>query len=57
MDGLVVGVQTQDVYLERKRTWTRQIVLVTDGESPMEIEQWESIVEKMKSLNVSLTVV
>ncbi|KAH0838703.1 hypothetical protein J3R83DRAFT_7031 [Lanmaoa asiatica] len=57
IDALIVGIETQDVYLEKKRTWTRKMVLVTDGESPMEIEEWEGIVKKMSSLNISLTVV
>ena len=57
IDGLIVGIETQDVYLDKKRTWTRKIVLVTDGESPMEIEEWEAIAKKMSNLNISLTVV
>ncbi|KAF8547086.1 SPOC domain-like protein [Imleria badia] len=57
IDALIVGIETQDIYLEKKRTWTRKIVLVTDGESPMEIEEWEAIVKKMSGLNISLTVV
>ena len=57
IDGLIVGIETQNIYLEKKRTWTRKIVLVTDGESPMEVEEWEAIVKKMSSLNISLTVV
>lgn len=57
IDGLIVGIETQDMYLTKKRSWTRKIVLVTDGESPMEVEEWEAIVKKMTSLNVSLTVV
>ncbi|KAF9242344.1 SPOC domain-like protein [Melanogaster broomeanus] len=57
IDALIVGIETQDVYLEKKRTWTRKVVLVTDGESPMEIEDWEATVKKMASLNIFLTVV
>lgn len=57
IDGLIVGIETQDIYLEKKRTWTRKIVLVTDGESPMEVEEWEAIVRKMSSLNIFLTIV
>jgi hypothetical protein len=57
IDGLIVGIETQDIYLEKKRSWTRKVVLVTDGESPMEVEEWEAIVKKMSSLNISLTVV
>ena len=54
---MIVGIETQDIYLEKKRTWTRKIVLVTDGESPMEVEEWEAIVKKMSSLNIFLTIV
>ncbi|KAF8139796.1 SPOC domain-like protein [Boletus edulis] len=57
IDALIVGIETQDIYLEKKRTWTRKTVLVTDGESPMEVDEWEAIVKKMEGLNVSLTVV
>ncbi|KAF8845541.1 ku80-like protein [Paxillus ammoniavirescens] len=57
IDALIVGIETQDVYLEKKRTWTRKIVIITDGENPMEIEDWEATVKKMASLNISLTVV
>ncbi|KAG8220208.1 SPOC domain-like protein [Butyriboletus roseoflavus] len=57
IDALIVGIETQDIYLEKKRTWTRKMVLVTDGESPMEIEEWEGIVKKISSLNIMLTIV
>ncbi|KIK99226.1 hypothetical protein PAXRUDRAFT_822994 [Paxillus rubicundulus Ve08.2h10] len=57
IDALIVGIETQDFYLEKKRTWTRKIVVVTDGENPMEIEDWEAIVTKMAGLNISLTIV
>ncbi|KAG6845292.1 hypothetical protein H0H87_011443 [Tephrocybe sp. NHM501043] len=57
IDALIVGVETQAIHLASKRTWTRKIVLVTDGESPIEIEDWEATVEKMNSLNVGLTIV
>ncbi|KAF9229802.1 ku80-like protein [Gyrodon lividus] len=57
IDALIVGIETQDVYLEKKRTWTRKIIIVTDGENPMEIEDWEATVKKMASLNISVTVV
>lgn len=56
IDALIVGIETQDIYLEKKRTWTRKIVIVTDGESPIEIEDWEATVKKMNVLSISLTV-
>jgi ATP-dependent DNA helicase 2 subunit 2 len=57
IDALIVGVETQDAHLGNKKTWTRKIIIVTDGESPIEIEDWELTVKKMDSLNVGLTVV
>lgn len=57
IDALIVGIETQAQYLAKKATWTRKIVLVTDAESPIEIEDWEATVKKMDALNISLTVV
>ena len=54
---MIVAIETQDRFLEKKKTWTRKIVLLTDGESPMEIEDWEATTSKMNALNISLTVV
>lgn len=56
IDALIVGIETQARYLAKKATWTRKVVLVTDAESPIEIEDWEATVKKMDSLNISLTV-
>lgn len=57
IDALIVGIETQAKYLSSKKTWTRKIILVTDGENPIEVEDWEATVEKMNSLNIALTVV
>ncbi|KAG2370362.1 SPOC like C-terminal domain-containing protein [Suillus spraguei] len=57
IDALIVGIETQDIYLNKKRTWTRKIVIVTDGQSPMEIEDWEATVNKMNGLAISLTII
>ncbi|KAI0321008.1 SPOC domain-like protein [Amylostereum chailletii] len=57
IDALVVGIETQHNYLASKKTWTRKMVLLTDGENPIEVEDWETIVEKMKALDILLTVV
>ncbi|OCH84687.1 ku80-like protein [Obba rivulosa] len=57
IDALIVGIETQHQYLTRKATWTRKIVLITDGESPIEIEDWEATVKKMNSLEIGLTIV
>jgi len=57
IDALIVGIETQARYLAKKQTWTRKIVLVTDGESPIEVEDWEATVQKMDSLNIGLTII
>ncbi|PCH33115.1 SPOC domain-like protein [Wolfiporia cocos MD-104 SS10] len=57
IDALIVGIETQAQYLANKRTWTRKMVLLTDGESPIEIEDWEATVSKMNSLDINLAII
>ncbi|KAF8736633.1 hypothetical protein AX14_014210 [Amanita brunnescens Koide BX004] len=57
LDALIVGIETQDVFLAKKKTWTRKIVLVTNGESPIEMEDWEAVIKKMNALDISLTII
>ncbi|KAI0079062.1 SPOC domain-like protein [Panus rudis PR-1116 ss-1] len=57
IDAIVVGVEVQDKYLGNKKTWTRRAVLLTDGESPIEIDKWEDTVQKMNNLKVHLSVI
>ena len=52
-----MAIEAQDQFLEKKTTWTRKIVILTDGENPMEVEDWEATVKKMSALNIGLTVV
>jgi ATP-dependent DNA helicase 2 subunit 2 len=33
LDGLIVALQAQEKFLNGKKTWTRKLVLVTDGEN------------------------
>ncbi|TFK76643.1 SPOC domain-like protein [Pluteus cervinus] len=56
IDALIVGIETQANYLGTKK-WTRKIVIVTDGDNPIEIEDWEAIVKKMDGLDITLTIV
>ena len=56
MDAIIVGIQTQDKYLGKKKTWTRKMFLITDGRGPIEVDQWELTARKMSQLNVTLTV-
>ncbi|KAG7450798.1 SPOC domain-like protein [Guyanagaster necrorhizus] len=57
IDCLIVGIETQADHLGSKKTWTRKIILVTDGENPIEIEDWEATVKKLNELDISLTIV
>lgn len=57
IDALIVGIETQHQYLSSKKTWTRKMVLLTDGENPIEVEDWEATVHKMNTVQIHLTVV
>jgi ATP-dependent DNA helicase 2 subunit 2 len=57
VDAIVVGSETLRQYLATKRTWKGKLVLLTDGESPIQVEKWELIAKKVKALNYQLTIV
>ncbi|TDL15840.1 SPOC domain-like protein [Rickenella mellea] len=57
IDAIIVGIETQDRYLGNKKTWTRKLVMVTDGENPIEVEDWELTTKKMNALDVRTTIV
>ncbi len=50
-------METQAKYLISKKTWTRKMVLLTDGESPIEIEDWEATAGKMNERNIRFAIV
>ncbi|KIO24865.1 hypothetical protein M407DRAFT_211773 [Tulasnella calospora MUT 4182] len=57
LDGLIVAIQTQATYLGKKKTWTRKITVLTDGESPLNTEDWEGTAEKLNELDVRATII
>ncbi|KAH9836702.1 SPOC like C-terminal domain-containing protein [Rhodofomes roseus] len=57
IDAIIVGVETQHRYLATKRTWTRKVYLLTDGENPIELEDWEATAKKINALEVGLFVI
>ncbi|KAG9039153.1 ATP-dependent DNA helicase II subunit 2, partial [Tulasnella sp. UAMH 9824] len=57
VDGLIVAIQTQATYLGKKKSWTRKITVLTDGESPLNTEDWESTAEKLNELDVHTTII
>lgn len=56
VDAIIVAVETQDDYLKKKKTWTRKMVVLTDGESPIEVEDWELTVKKINELRIITTI-
>ena len=38
IDGLIVALSMQKDEIGSKKTWTRKVVLVTDGENPLEVD-------------------
>ncbi|KAJ4465497.1 SPOC domain-like protein [Lentinula edodes] len=57
VDAMIVAVEAQNKHLGKKKTWTRKVILVTDGEGPIELEDWEATANKLNELSIALTVV
>ncbi|KAI0089844.1 SPOC like C-terminal domain-containing protein [Irpex rosettiformis] len=57
IDAIIVGIETQTEYLISKKTWTRKMVLLTDGDNPIEVEDWEATTEKMNTVKLRFTLV
>ncbi|KAG8971417.1 ATP-dependent DNA helicase II subunit 2 [Tulasnella sp. 425] len=57
LDGLIVAIQTQALHLGKKKTWTRKVTILTDGESPLNTEDWENTAEKLNELDVRTTII
>lgn len=56
LDAIIVGVDAQDRYLQKKASWTRKLVVITDGDNPIEVGDWELTARKMNSLHVNTTI-
>ncbi|KIY64504.1 SPOC domain-like protein, partial [Cylindrobasidium torrendii FP15055 ss-10] len=57
IDGIIVASTVQAEHLSSKSTWTRKLVVVTDGRGPMELEDWEATADKLNDWNVGFTLV
>ncbi|KAF8323293.1 SPOC domain-like protein [Clavulina sp. PMI_390] len=59
LDGLIVALYIQNSHLSNKPSWTRKAILITDGESPMELEDndIEATLAKINESKVELTIV
>jgi ATP-dependent DNA helicase 2 subunit 2 len=58
IDGLIVALYTQQEYLHKKASWTRKLVLITDGANPIEVEDDDlnGVVEKINQYKVDMTI-
>lgn len=56
IDAIIVAIESQDDYLKKKKTWTRKMVVLTDGESPIEMEDWELTIKKINELQIITTI-
>ena len=56
IDAIIIGIETKDKYLAKKKTWTRKIVLLTDGENPIELGDWEETAKKINDLGIITTI-
>ncbi|KAJ7604911.1 SPOC like C-terminal domain-containing protein [Roridomyces roridus] len=56
LDALIVAIETQVAYLGKKK-WTRNIVVVTDGENPIEVKDLDGTVSELEEYGVNFTVI
>jgi ATP-dependent DNA helicase 2 subunit 2 len=58
IDGIIVALFAQQQHLEKKRTWTRKLVLITDGENPLELDDDDlsGTINKIIEYNVDMTI-
>ncbi len=54
-----MALSTQQNELEKKPSWTRKAIVITDGESPMEVDEDDlsGVTDKLNQWNVGLTLV
>jgi len=57
IDALIVAAETLNNYLAKKQSWSGRMVLLTDGESPIEIGDWEAIARKLNTFKTRITIV
>ena len=52
-----MAIEAQGTYLMSKKTWTRKMVLLTDGDGPIEVQDWEDIASKIDDLGIHFNIV
>ncbi|KAG8834379.1 ATP-dependent DNA helicase II subunit 2 [Serendipita sp. 399] len=57
LDGLIVAIDAQNKFLASKPSWSRKLVLVTDGENPIETAEYKQTLEAMNNNKVVTSIV
>lgn len=57
LDGLIVALNAQNKFLGSKASWTRKLIVVTDGENYIETADYKQTVEAMNAAGVITSVV
>lgn len=57
LDGLIVALNAQTKFLGTKASWTRKVIVVTDGENHIETADYKQTVENMNANEVMTSVV
>jgi ATP-dependent DNA helicase 2 subunit 2 len=57
LDAVIVALNAQNTFLASKNSWTRKLVVVTDGENPIATAEYKSTIEAMNQNEVITSIV
>jgi ATP-dependent DNA helicase 2 subunit 2 len=57
LDAVIVALNAQNTFLASKNSWTRKLVVVTDGENPIATADYKSTIETMNQNEVITSIV
>ena len=57
LDAVIVALNAQNNFLASKNSWTRKLILVTDGENPIATTDYKSTIEAMNQSQVITSIV
>lgn len=57
LDGVIVALNAQNNFLASKPSWSRKLIIVTDGENPIATSDYKSTIETMNQNEVITSVV
>lgn len=57
LEGVIVALDAQNRELGSKATWTRKLIVVTDGEHPIQQEGYKDVIQAMNDAKVKTSIV